>query len=540
METKQLEVLVTANTSQFKEKMAGLNSTASESSGLFGKLAGSFVVAQLASEAITKGVEYLTDSLKEANKVNDSIQASQAQINQLLKNTGDVSGQTSESINKMAEELSKVAPISKEANLQAAAMLLPFQQIHKDAFPKVMQAADDLATHMNHGLAPSADQVSTAAKQLGIAMEDPATGMGKLRKAGVVLDAQQQALIKTTEKTQGVQAAQNVLLNILSKTMGGSATAAAGTFNGKMTMLKNGFVEFEASGIQKVKEGLNTLAGNINNFINSDKFQAFWKQFLATLSQVWNFLYATFAPVFKQLAQVYETQVFPAIQHLIQALSPGLLEALKIIAVIVGGALVISLRIWIEVMIIAAKVTADLIQWISNAINWIVGFVNAINNGARAIGNFANSVYNSVVNALAGVGGWLYQAGRNLIQGFINGIENMIGGVGNAVGNVASSAVNKVKNLLGIHSPSTVFMDIGINMGQGLVNGIASMQAAAQQATSDLAKSTMTGIGNSTTNNNQSIAVNVSTGNFYGQPATAGVDLGTSLANQLRLASRGF
>ena len=116
----------------------------------------------------------------------------------------------------------------------------------------------------------------------------------------------------------------------------------------------------------------------------------------------------------------------------------------------------------------------------------------------------------------------------------------MIDGVGNAVGNVASSAVNKVKNLLGIHSPSTVFMDIGMNMGQGLVNGIASMQAAAQQATSDLAKSTMTGIGNSTTNNNQSIAVNVSTGNFYGQPATAGVDLGTSLANQLRLASRGF
>ena len=44
----------------------------------------------------------------------------------------------------------------------------------------------------------------------------------------------------------------------------------------------------------------------------------------------------------------------------------------------------------------------------------------------------------------------------------------------NAVANVGNAVIDKVKNVLGIHSPSTVFAEIGGYIDQGLANGIAA------------------------------------------------------------------
>ena len=541
METRNLEVIVSANTAKFKEQMAGATSAINEGGNAIAGMAKGFLVAQVAMEVINKGVQFLKDSFSEANKVNNQVAASMAQLTQLIDDTGGVSGQTAESIAKMSEEIAKTVPISKEANMAAAQMIIPFTNIGKDLFPQVLKAADDLATHMNHGLAPSSDQVSAAAKALAMAMEDPAAGMGRLRKVGIALTLDQQNQIKTVEKQNGIMAAQNVLMQIVSKTMGGSAAAATETFSGKMTILKNTFIDFEANAIQKVKDSLSRLLDGINNFINSEQFQRWAKQTYETMLQVWGFISSQLGPVFKQLGDVIANQLWPAIKKLYDALSPALMGALKLVAEIIIGTLVVAYKILYEGIVIVIRIISDSINWIANAINWFVNLGKTIGNLIKTVSNFGSSLYNAVVGTVSGIGNWLYQAGRDLIQGLINGIGSMISGVGSAVSNVASSAVNKVKNLLGIHSPSTVFMEIGQNMGQGLVNGIASMQMAAQQATADLANSTITGVGgNTTNNNNQSINVSVQTGNLYGQPATAGADLGNSLANQLRLASRGF
>lgn len=68
----------------------------------------------------------------------------------------------------------------------------------------------------------------------------------------------------------------------------------------------------------------------------------------------------------------------------------------------------------------------------------------------------------------------LFDIGKNLIQGLIDGVNNMIETAKNAVANVGNAVIDKVKNVLGIHSPSTVFAEIGGYIDQGLANGITA------------------------------------------------------------------
>ncbi|HWK19823.1 MAG TPA: hypothetical protein VNR37_03510 [Microbacteriaceae bacterium] len=65
------------------------------------------------------------------------------------------------------------------------------------------------------------------------------------------------------------------------------------------------------------------------------------------------------------------------------------------------------------------------------------------------------------------------QAGMSLIQGLIDGIGSMVGAVVKSVEDVANSIVGGIADFLGIHSPSTVFADIGRYSIMGLEKGLS-------------------------------------------------------------------
>lgn len=64
---------------------------------------------------------------------------------------------------------------------------------------------------------------------------------------------------------------------------------------------------------------------------------------------------------------------------------------------------------------------------------------------------------------------------KYILQGLANGLSNGIKAVLDIVVNIAKSIIDTVKKILGIHSPSTVFFEIGKNIIQGLVNGIKAI-----------------------------------------------------------------
>lgn len=168
-------------------------------------------------------------------------------------------------------------------------------------------------------------------------------------------------------------------------------------------------------------------------------------------------------------------------------------------------------------------------SWLSGAISAAASFVgqmasNAVNAGSRflssigsyisqapgrisaglsgaisAVGSFAGSMasgalragqqfLSNLVNTLASIPGRMASIGSQIISGLVNGITGSIGRVASAILGGVNDAIAKVKNMLGIHSPSRLFRDqIGRNIGLGLAQGISNSQAAVMSSMNGMA-----------------------------------------------------
>jgi hypothetical protein len=102
----------------------------------------------------------------------------------------------------------------------------------------------------------------------------------------------------------------------------------------------------------------------------------------------------------------------------------------------------------------------------------IAGLKKGITDAISSVTETAKKILSAIKSAFDNFS--LFDIGKNLIQGLINGVNNMIETAKNAVANVGNAVIDKVKNVLGIHSPSTVFAEIGGYIDQGLANGIAA------------------------------------------------------------------
>lgn len=237
-------------------------------SSSMGGLVGQFALGNIVANAATSAWEGLKDTFKEAYTASNTIENSMAQINQILKDNNDASGQSAKGIEEWAAQVNATTPISKEAALAGAQTLLTFTDIGKNVFPLASKATEDLAEHLAGGGVVSSDQMTQAAKRLGVALTDPSTGFSRLKQAGITFTESQEAAIKSMQTTNGVGAAQTLMLQDLSSKMGDSATAAGNTFAGSMTRIRDILVNVvEIRVIDVLKQSFEDLV----NFLNSNK-----------------------------------------------------------------------------------------------------------------------------------------------------------------------------------------------------------------------------------------------------------------------------
>lgn len=95
-------------------------------------------------------------------------------------------------------------------------------------------------------------------------------------------------------------------------------------------------------------------------------------------------------------------------------------------------------------------------------------------------------IVSGIVLAFGSLVGEMVKAGANLLHGLWEGISSAAGWLWEKVSGWASSLVDGIKNFFGIHSPSTVFAEIGTNMGEGVgvgfgesMNGVSADMTAA-------------------------------------------------------------
>ena len=77
-------------------------------------------------------------------------------------------------------------------------------------------------------------------------------------------------------------------------------------------------------------------------------------------------------------------------------------------------------------------------------------------------------IVSGIVSAFGSLVGEMVNAGANLLHGLWEGISSAASWLWDQVTGWASSLVDGIKGFFGIHSPSTVFAEIGTNMGEGV------------------------------------------------------------------------
>lgn len=164
-----------------------------------------------------------------------------SQTEAVIKSTGGAAGVTTQHVLDLASAQLKLTGIDDDAVQAGENMLLTFRHIGAKGgiFDTATKTALDMATAMNGGVTPSAEQVRQTALQMGKALDNPTKGYAMLQRVGVSFTQSQVDQIKKLQASGDMMGAQKIILNELGKEFGGSAAASGKTFGGMLEGLKN-------------------------------------------------------------------------------------------------------------------------------------------------------------------------------------------------------------------------------------------------------------------------------------------------------------
>jgi len=187
-------------------------------------------------------------------------------LNTALKNQGKFSEETTKSLQEYAAELQKVTTFGDEEIIKAEAIFAQFG-LEEEQIKKLTKATLDLSVAKGMSLASAADLVS---KSVG-------SSTNALTRYGVTVEG----AVNSTERV-------NMAVENMGKLWGGQATAAAQTFTGQVTQLKNvlgdlgeeigeRLVPYVKNAVIFLKENTIAIIDNIDKIVQFGvKIKEFW------------------------------------------------------------------------------------------------------------------------------------------------------------------------------------------------------------------------------------------------------------------------
>lgn len=124
----------------------------------------------------------------------------------------------------------------------------------------------------------------------------------------------------------------------------------------------------------------------------------------------------------------------------------------------------------------------------------------------------------------------MYKRGQQTVQGFINGLKDGTGlsNIWNTAKNVASTALNAVKNFLGINSPSKEAEKLGSFFGEGFSNGIDKQTRNAALSAAEMAQAARNGLTGEIIGNSVSRLSGLKYGEISGTPTVTNTSTTTN------------
>lgn len=143
-----------------------------------------------------------------------------------------------------------------------------------------------------------------------------------------------------------------------------------------------------------------------------------------------------------------------------------------------------------EVVTVAAEIITEFIDGIAEKIDDIIA--SGFNLIVQFISGIADAVSDPVKQKELGEA--IAKLGEAVVKGFTDGITNAATGVVAAIGTLAGKAIDALKLLLGIFSPSRVFTRLGELTGMGFSRGIDSTGNMVEDSASSIGNRSIAGI----------------------------------------------
>lgn len=500
------------------KKLSGLQRTASVTSGV--------MKGALASDLIMRGADAITGAIGDATEAVREQERLAAQTGAVLKSTGGHANVTAAQVMELSDALEAKSLADGEAIQAGQNLLLTFTEVQNragqgnDVYNQATQAMVDMSQAMGQS-------TTTSATMLGKALNDPVKGMSALSKVGVTFTDAQKKQAKAMMDTGNVAGAQKIILNELNKEFGGSAQAAANTFDGSMKKAKDAldgaieggvkavmptlkefgdwFAKALPAGIAAAQEGLAPLQPALDGMAQGAKAALGWiqenpetvKAFAITLGVLAGAIGAVTAVQWVWNAALAANPIGIVVLGIAALVAGGVYLATnwsKVTAQV--GAFMGRIGAWFtSTFQAAARVVTTGIgraaQVIREFPGKVLGVIAAgmsrlgslfsgmarsaaatIGRGMSDAGRLVREFPGKAVSAIAGAASQMAGAAGALIGGLIGGINRGAGMVMDAARRLAGNILGSIKSALGIASPSREGRLIGANVGESIASGL--------------------------------------------------------------------
>ncbi|MGL6047077.1 MAG: phage tail tape measure protein, partial [Vogesella sp.] len=130
-------------------------------------------------------------------------------------------------------------------------------------------------------------------------------------------------------------------------------------------------------------------------------------------------------------------------------------------------------------------------RWFTN----LLAPVDDAGGKAQNMGLRFGQAIGGIIKAVVDLPARFIQLGADIVNGLVKGIQGKIGSAVQAIGEVGNKVATKFRSVLGIKSPSRLFMGFGQNIGEGAAIGIGQRIGLAGKAAGALATATVIGFG---------------------------------------------
>ena len=144
-----------------------------------------------------------------------------------------------------------------------------------------------------------------------------------------------------------------------------------------------------------------------------------------------------------------------------------------------------------------ALLTSSVGTFLSKGGELIGGLIDGIKGKVGDVISAISEIPGACIDALSGFWSDFVSIGSNIVSGIVEGITSGIADIGSAIGDLVTSAIQKGKDLLGIHSPSTVFAEMGMYCDKGLVVGLNKYSGLVTEAAGNIANNMVDVMNNS-------------------------------------------